>query len=251
MVSIPLSNFTDKPLFKLRWILFNALLKNFYGLPVEFNPLLPGLEVKFALEEAKKLDSKLVFLGSEFDDLTVSRLKHETRSSLVRFLYNYFHMPNHYKIEGADFKSILQNSGFNDYVESYMDRYQVNWYTQTLAQMFPEYKRILIDRKEEELFRQIISNKSKRMVAVVNQFHMEGLEHLWCNAHGLKPSSAPSERINPIGDMDLRNMLYHHMFHVIMREVKASRMRSPPASFTDEINIYHREFNHQYEHRNM
>ena len=41
------------------------------------------------------------------------------------------------------------------------------------------------------------------------------------------------------------------MYHTIMREIKSNRLKAPPASFTNDINIYHREFNHQYEHRNM
>jgi len=250
LISVPINNFTKNPMFKLRWILFNLFFKNFYGLPLEFNPFLPGLEIKYALEEAKKLDSRTVFLGSAFDDTTLSRLKHETRNSFLRNLSNLFNLSHVYKVEGIEFKAKHQNSGFTNFVESNMDAPQMNWLIQTFQLLFPEYKRILIDKKEEDMFRSIVNNKSKRMVAVVNQLHMEGLEHHWCNAYGVLPRNM-EKRINPIGDMSLRQMLYDQMYHAIMREIKSSREKSTPASYTNDINVYHREFNHHYEHRNM
>ena len=45
----------------------------------EFNFLRPGLEAKFACETAEKIGAKLEFLGSEMNQLTWQRLKHETR----------------------------------------------------------------------------------------------------------------------------------------------------------------------------
>lgn len=89
------------------------------------------------------------------------------------------------------------------------------------------------------------------MVAVVNQLHMEGIEHHWCQSYGQTPRNQRHENINPVEDMALRKLLFEHMYHVITRDVKSSYSKSPPASFSNYLTAYHREANFQYEHRNM
>lgn len=89
------------------------------------------------------------------------------------------------------------------------------------------------------------------MVAVVNQIHMEGLEHHWCHSYGQTPRNVRHANINPIGDMDLRSSMFSNMYHVIMRDIKSSRTRTPVASYSNLIIPYFRESNFQYEHRNM
>lgn len=89
------------------------------------------------------------------------------------------------------------------------------------------------------------------MVVLVNQIHMEGLEHHWCHTYGLTPRNVRHEEINPIGDMPLRELLFENMYHVITRDIKTSRTKSTPASYTNFIYPYWREGNQQFEHRNM
>lgn len=48
------------------------------GFPSDFKPFTPGLETKFALEEAEKLGSNIYFGGSEFDPITIESLRTET-----------------------------------------------------------------------------------------------------------------------------------------------------------------------------
>ncbi len=89
------------------------------------------------------------------------------------------------------------------------------------------------------------------MVMVVNQMHMEGIEHHWCYSYGQLPRNVTHTEIDPVGDMPLRKMLFTQLYNVIMRDVKTSRFRVTPASYTDNVNPYWREQNFQYEHRNM
>lgn len=89
------------------------------------------------------------------------------------------------------------------------------------------------------------------MVVVVNQFHMEGIEHHWCHTFGQTPRNLARGPIDPIGDMSLRNLLFSNMFHVIMRDIKSSRTKSTIASYSNRIVPYSREGSFQYEHRNM
>ncbi len=46
------------------WFFVANLIKYF---PKDFHPFLPGLEVKFALESAKKCESKIILGGLELD----------------------------------------------------------------------------------------------------------------------------------------------------------------------------------------
>lgn len=239
----------------IRFQLFNIIYKSFAAIPFNLNPFAPGLEVKYAIESAKKVGAKVVYLDSEFDDKTIGRIKHEKRFTLFKFIREIFKSNSrNYICESIEFSSIIKNKGFDAFVENSMDSKQVSFFIAILDKLFPEYKRIFVDRKDEDIFQKIISNKGKRMVAVVNQHHMEGLEHHWCSSFGSTPTfnnDFALETINPIGDLPLRQMLYERMYHVIKREIKSSRLRAPPATYTNEINIYHREFNHQFEHRNM
>lgn len=243
--------------FKIRFALFNAISKLLYGLPMEYNPFLPGLEVKYALEEAVKNNTKIVFLGEELNLDTRNMLVHEKRNTVFSLIRNYFRLPQSYKTELLEMRMVLKERGMNNFVESSMDARQMNWFIKSMEGIAPTIKKILVDKKDEEIFKTIAHNikENKKMVLLVNQHHMEGVEHHWCNSFGTVPTynvyNPLDKEINPIGDMPLRKMLYEKMYHVIQRDIKSSRMRSPPASFTNDINIYHREFNHQYEHRNM
>ena len=58
------------PIFWARWYLNAFLFKLHYKIPSNFNFLAPGLEMKFACEEAVKAGAKLRFLGAEMDQTT-------------------------------------------------------------------------------------------------------------------------------------------------------------------------------------
>ena len=93
---------------------------------------------------------------------------------------------------------------------------------------------------------------AQKIVVVVNQWHMEGIEHHWCSHFGQQPRSVIfDEPINPIGDLNLRDGLFQRMYNNLHREIASSYNRSHPATYADWIIGYHREANWQYEHRDM
>ena len=47
----------------LRFNVTQLSLKKILGFPLSFNPFVPGLEIKYAIEEARKVNSKIVYLG--------------------------------------------------------------------------------------------------------------------------------------------------------------------------------------------
>jgi hypothetical protein len=87
---------------------------------------------------------------------------------------------------------------------------------------------------------------------LVNQWHMEGIEHQWCARYGQLPRSVEfPEGINPIGDMNLREGLFERYYNYLHRELASKNSKSSPSTYADWIIGYHREANWQYEHRDM
>ncbi len=70
------------------------------------------------------------------------------------------------------------------FLEKCCDQYMINFFIQSLALYFPNLKKQVIDKRDQRLFRKIDQCGVKRIVAVVNQWHMEGIEHLCCHAYG-------------------------------------------------------------------
>ena len=62
-----------------------SLFKHHFGLSENYTK--PGLEIKFALEEAEKLGAKTYFLGAHYNEITWNRLLHETRMTIPHYIY--------------------------------------------------------------------------------------------------------------------------------------------------------------------
>jgi len=59
---------TRSLLFWSKFYMYGALFKWHFRFPsANFNPTRPGLEIKFACEEAEKLGARTYFLGAEYD----------------------------------------------------------------------------------------------------------------------------------------------------------------------------------------
>jgi hypothetical protein len=53
-----------------------------------------------------------------------------------------------------------------------------------MATFFPHMKRVIIDKRGEDIFRQVQQDPAKRVVVVLNQWHMENFEHHWAHHYG-------------------------------------------------------------------
>lgn len=210
--------------------------------------------MKYACEEAANVGAKTYFLGPEFNQDTWLRLHHETRTTLLSYVKNYFAYSGLYgwTAEKKDIINRLQNSEPSQFTEQCADPYLMNWFVQNMDIYFPRFKQIFIDKRDEDLFRAIDTCKEKKIVVVVNQWHMEGIEHEWAARYGQMPRSVQfPEGIDPIGDMDLRNGLFQRLYNALHREIASANTKSAPATYSDWIIGYHRESNWQYEHRDM
>jgi hypothetical protein len=78
---------TRKWLFTLRVGLYASLFRFHYRFGFDFNLVRPGLEVKYACEQATKSGAELVFMGTELDKDTWNRMHHETRMNVFHYLW--------------------------------------------------------------------------------------------------------------------------------------------------------------------
>lgn len=65
MQSFSMWNSTRAPVFWFRFYTYAAMFKYHFRIPSNFTFMKPGLEIKFACEEAEKAGAKLEFLGPE------------------------------------------------------------------------------------------------------------------------------------------------------------------------------------------
>jgi pheromone shutdown protein TraB len=56
-----------------------------------------------------------------------------------------------------------------------IDRSRINLLVALFNRAAPQQKRILIDQRDERIFRDIYQTKAKNIVALVNHWHMEGI----------------------------------------------------------------------------
>jgi hypothetical protein len=146
----------------------------------------------------------------------------------------------------------LHNSEPAQFSEKCLDASLMNWYIKSLGLFLPKFKKIFVDDRDDDLFSAIDRSGHKKIVCVVNQHHMEGIEHNWAHRYGQMPRSvAFPEGVNPIGDMDLKDGLFQRLYNALHREIASANTRGTPVTYADWIIGYHREANWQYEHRDM
>ena len=131
---------TRNILFWTRFYLYAAMFKLHYQIPAAFTFLNPGLETKFALEEADKVGAKQYFLGPELDQKSWLRLIHETRLNVPHYIYKRLQYQNlvSWNYERKDIINRLTNSEPSQFAEKCCDQYLINWYIQSLDIFFPK-----------------------------------------------------------------------------------------------------------------
>lgn len=83
----------------------------------------PGLEVKFACEEAEKAGSKMYFMGAEFNQNTWERLLHETRMNFTHYFWKRWVYGGHhfYGYENSENRLKLTRTTPSQYSEKCLD----------------------------------------------------------------------------------------------------------------------------------
>lgn len=80
-------------------------------------------------------------------------------------------------------------------------------------------------------------------MAVVNQWHMEGVETHWKNTTGTQKTDS---RVSPVFDMDINEYQERHVINDYLRDFTAKNARTETATHQDMSVNYHKE-NFEYE----
>lgn len=110
---------------------------------------------------------------------------------------------NSWTSQYSDFIDTLHVRGGEAFAES-IDRSRINFLVGMLSRICPKQKKILIDQRDERIFNEIYNIKGhKNIVAVVNQWHMEGVETHWRRLTG---TVEEKPQLSPVHDMDIDAM---------------------------------------------
>ena len=115
---------------------------------------------------------------------------------------------------------------------------------QVLQKVAPVQKRVLVDLRDERIFRDLYKNcHGERIVAVVNQWHMQGVETHWRRTTGTEEKV---EEVSPVADMDIDEYQERHLINEFLREYTSKKCNTEPATHQDMLVNYHKE-NFEYE----
>lgn len=213
---------------------------SFMGFADKVNsPFQPGLEAFVASNWAKENNKDIIFSGKVFNKSVISHLERTSGMYLLPFLYRMSRSYNEgvYKREKYSQDTLVSTLGAKDYSEIVDDKL-INWWIALLNRIAPEQKTIFIDNEDERLFN-IIYNKmeGKRIFALVNQWHLPGIERFW----RLQTDTVEKkEEINPIGDFDINKALENDLQNEVLRRMKSKAARSEPATTNNVLFFYNK-----------
>lgn len=211
-------------------------------MPHDFTPFTPGLEVKYAMQEAEKAGSEIYFAGTELNKSTLEGLNSHYLN-FISPIWRYFKQTQPSQafslstLDIQDFFNTLRVRGGEAFSES-IDRSRVNMMIHILNKWFPEEKYILIDVKDESMFLDIYKLKGKKIVALVNQWHVQGIEERWRSATG---TELPIEEPNPVADMDIDTLNEDNMINAYLKERASKIGHTEPATDHDYPLQYHKD----------
>ena len=181
-----------------------------------------------------------MFGGAELDRVTIEALRVQTDMYPHTLLWNMHQATNRtttsWQTEWKDFLDVQHVRGSEAFAES-MDRSRINFLVALLSKVVPKQKKVLIDERDERIFRELYALKGKNIVAVVNQWHMEGIETHWKGITG----QLESKDYNPVADMDIDEMQDKALINEWLREYVSKLTHSEPASWQDYLTNYHKE----------
>ena len=138
---------TRAPLQWLRLKMYSFLAGWHFQIPSNYKVFNPGLEIKFACEEAEKLGAKTYFLGAESCQNTWLRLYHAKDMNVLHYLKQRvtFLGKVSWDCERKEAIHRMQNSEPSQFSERCVDPYLLNWFIQSSDVFFPAIKRAAID----------------------------------------------------------------------------------------------------------
>ena len=124
-----------------------------------------------------------------------------------------------------DHYNVLYTQGGEAFAEN-MDLSRINWFIKLFEKYAPFQKKIFIDQKDVDLFYNLYRLEAKKIVAVVNQWHVPGIEAHWRHSTNTEVKGEP---INPIGDFDINAYMETQAINDKLREITSKTGKSEPA----------------------
>lgn len=194
----------------------------------------------YAIQEAQKLGAQVHFGGLAIEKPTLEALNQEKRIDVLTLAYKgMFALDNsHWRNEHRDLYQTLASIGGPAFAEG-LDYYRISWLVKYFEKLSPDYKRILVDQKDVEIFKTLYEKiPGKKVVAVVNQWHTPGIESHWRHSTG---TEIPQEPINPVGDMDIEALLEKELVNESLRKFLGKLRSTEPATWSNYLTQYHKQ----------
>lgn len=119
------------------------------------------------------------------------------------------------------------------------DRSRINFFVAFLSKIAPKQKQILVDQRDIRIFCDLYKLKDhKNIVAVVNQWHMEGIETHWRRQ---TKTLEEQPQLSPVHDMDIDAVQEQALINDWLRNYVSEVTKSEPASWQDYFTNYHKE----------
>lgn len=217
------------------WMLFMNYYLNF---PTDFNPWRPGAEVLWGIKAAEKVGAKVNYFGGFLNGLVVGRMSRENTIGLLStYLRSIRGEPySRWRTEAQDFWNLLKTTGGAAFSEN-LDSHYVSWFVKWLERQNPVMKKIMVDTEDERMFHQIFEDPAKVSVAIVNHWHLPGIEAMWRANTG---TSHQGERINPIGDMPIDEIMEAGVEGDFLRAEYSRKSKTEPAAWSNYLTHYHK-----------
>lgn len=143
----------------------------------------------------------------------------------------------HWKTENMDHYNVLYTQGGEAFGEN-MDLARISWFIKLFEKMAPRQKEIFIDQKDIDLYYALYRLNAKKIVAVVNQWHVPGIETHWRHSTNTQIKREP---INPVGDFDLNEYMENQVVNDKLREIVSKTGKTEPATWSNIIPTYIKE----------
>jgi len=119
-----------------------------------------------------------------------------------------------------------------------LDDERISWWAKFFEISAPLQKKILIDERDVAIFKKLYQKmEGKTLVAVVNHWHVPGIEAHWRNATGTEIQEEP---INPIGDMDINDLMETDLVTDALNRLYAKNANSEPIGSYVYLTHYHK-----------
>lgn len=141
------------------------------------NPFLPGLEVYKAIEYATNENKEILYAQKALDKVTINAMKVEKRMGAIHLMWrNYFanNGVQYYEKDLDGFFNQFMSEEFEHLSESFDDM-KINKLSAILERKIPFQKRIMVEKTDYRLFKDIYNMKGKKLFALVNQWNKPGI----------------------------------------------------------------------------